>query len=94
MKLDGERIPCAYTCAGLQVRLYYLAFSGFELYSATGGGMALLTPGAGDTRRSWYWDNTLLGAHFRIRDGRFYVLGELKSGSLAWSGHIGVGVRL
>lgn len=94
VRLDGERIPCAYTCTGLQVRFYYMVFSKFELYSATGGGIAMLTPDDGDTRRNWYWDNTLIGAHARLGGGRFYVLGELKSGSLAWSGHIGVGVRL
>ena len=92
--LDGERIPCAYTCAGLQVRFYYLTLGGFELYSATGGGMASLRPDREESQRSWYWDNTLVGAHFRIRSGRFYVLGELMSGSLAWNGHAGIGVRL
>lgn len=94
LKIDGERVPCAYSCAGLQVRFYYLTLGGFELYSATGGGMASLRPDREESQRSWYWDNTLVGAHFRIRSGRFYVLGELRSGSLAWNGHAGIGVRL
>ena len=94
LKVDGERVPCAYSCAGLQVRFYYLTLGGFELYSATGGGMATLRPDSEESLRSWYWDNTLVGAHFRIRGGRFYILGELRSGSLAWNGHAGIGVRL
>ena len=93
MKVDGVKMPAQYALAAVQARFYFLQLGGFGLYSATGGGLARLTPQDEDLRTVWFWDNTLFGVRYRVL-GNVYMLGELKSGSLAFGGRFGFGVRL
>lgn len=93
MKWEGTKLPTGYSLWALEARFYFLQLGGFALYSATGGGMARLDPENRDTSLTWFWDNTLLGVRQRIH-GRVYALGELKSGSLAFGGRLGIGIRI
>ena len=93
MKWEGTKLPTGFSLWALEARFYFLQLGGFALYSATGGGMARLDPENRDTSITWFWDNTLLGVRQRIH-GRVYALGELKSGSLAFGGRLGVGIRI